>query len=229
MLTQTVELERERLWQLANEYRDQGYNVLIEPQPDDLPEFLRDYRPNMIGYQGNEAVVVEVKSRRSLNAYPAQYLQNLSQLVQQHPGWRFELVIVNPTDAFDVDDALIDARPLQPLEIKTQLPLAQQLADHHPESAMLYAWSLAEAACRLIAEQEGLSLPSYDPWGLIKKLVMEGAIARAEYQLLRDMLSLRNAIAHGFKVSQLTPELIAQLIAVVEQLLQALEVGAVVA
>ena len=67
--------------------------ILIHPNPEDLPDFLRNYRPDMIARRKDEAVVIEVKSRSSLNSSSTQYLPNLAQVIEQHPGWRFELVI----------------------------------------------------------------------------------------------------------------------------------------
>ena len=98
MATPTANTERERLLKLADEYRDKGYAVSFHPIPEDLPDFLRSYRPDMIVRRGEEAVVIEVKSRSSLNSSSTQYLRNLAQAVEQHPGWRFELVVTNPDD-----------------------------------------------------------------------------------------------------------------------------------
>lgn len=46
MVTQTTNLERERLLQLAEEYRDKGYEISFHPNSEDLPDFLRNYRPD---------------------------------------------------------------------------------------------------------------------------------------------------------------------------------------
>ncbi|MGB3517293.1 MAG: hypothetical protein WBA43_12620 [Elainellaceae cyanobacterium] len=223
MATPTANLERERLLQLAEEYRDKGYEISFHPNPEDLPDFLRNYRPDMIVRRGDEAVIIEVKSRRSLNSSSRQYLQNLAQSVEQHPGWRFELVMTNPEDVVYSSRA---ESSLQQSEIETRLQVARQLATQHPESAILYSWSLVEATLRLVAEHEGMSLQRLDSLYLVKQLVTEGVISRPEYQLLMDALSLRNAIAHGFKATQITQESVYQLIDVAEQLLKTLHIGA---
>lgn len=223
MAIPTANLERERLLQLAEEYRDKGYEISFHPNPEDLPDFLRNYRPDMIVRRGDEAVIIEVKSRRSLNSSSRQYLQNLAQSVEQHPGWRFELVMTNPEDAVYSPKA---ESSLQQPEIETRLQVARQLATQHPESAILYSWSLVEATLRLVAEHEGMSLQRLDPLYLVKQLVTEGVISRSEYQLLMDALSLRNAIAHGFKATQITQESVYQLIDVAEQLLKTLHISA---
>lgn len=95
----------------------------------------------------------------------------------------------------------------------------------HIESAMLYAWSLVEATLRLLTEHEGLSLQRLDSLYLVKQLVTAGVISRPEYQLLMNALSLRNAIAHGFKTTQLTQESVYELLDTTEQLLKVLQVS----
>lgn len=219
MATPTANLERERLLKLAEEYRDKGYEILIHPKPEDLPDFLRNYRPDMIARREDEAVVIEVKSRSSLNSSSTQYLPNLAQVIEQHPGWRFELVMTNPED---VTYSLKAESSLQENEIKSGLKVARQLLEQHLESAILYSWSLVEATLRLAAEEEGLSLRRFDPLYLVKQLAIEGVISQSEYQLLMDSLSLRNAIAHGFKTIPITQNSADKLINMTEQLLETL-------
>ncbi|MEH2464182.1 hypothetical protein [Nostoc sp.] len=48
METPTANLERERLLKLAEEHREKGYEVFFHPNPEDLPDFLNYYRPDMI-------------------------------------------------------------------------------------------------------------------------------------------------------------------------------------
>jgi uncharacterized protein YutE (UPF0331/DUF86 family) len=218
MATPTVNIERERLIKLAEEYRDKGYEISFQPNPEDLPDFLKNYRPDMIARRGDEAVIIEVKSRSSLNS-SAQYLRNLAQAVEQHPGWRFELVMTNPEDATYSQRA---EDSLQENEIESRLQVTRQLATQHLESAILYSWSLAEATLRLVAENEGLSLQRFDSLYLVKQLAIEGVLSKSEYQFLMNALSLRNSIAHGFKTAQLDQESLYELITITEQLLKAL-------
>lgn len=217
MVTPTAHLERAQLLRLAEEYRNKGYEVSFHPNPENLPDFLRSYRPDMVVKHADETVVIEVKSRHSLNSSSKQYLQNLAQSIEQHPGWRFELVMTNPED---LAYSLKAESPLQKSEVETKLQVARQLATQHPESAILYSWSLAEAVLRIVVERERLNLERLDPLYLMKQLVTEGVISRPDYQLLLDSLSLRNTIAHGFKVTQVTQESVHELIDITEQLLK---------
>ncbi len=219
MATPTQMTERGQLLKRAEEYRTQGYEVSLEPRSEDLPDFLKDYRPDMVVRRGDEAAVIEVRSRSSLKADSSQYLRNLTQAIAQHPGWRLELVMANPEGATDSTHA---AESLPALAIAAQLPGVKQLATQHREAAILQAWSLVEATLRLVAEKEALSVKKFDTAYLIKQLATEGSISRAEYQVLMDLLSLRNAIAHGFKTTALTENVVDELVAIAEQILAAL-------
>lgn len=216
MANPTTNLARERLLKLAEEYREKGYEILFHPNPEDLPDFLKNYQPDMILHRGDESVVVEVKSRSTLNPASTQFLRNLAQDVEMHPGWRFELVMDNSEN--EIYSPKIEGS-LQRHEIESRLQVARQLASQYPESALLYSWSLIEATLRLLAQKEGLSLRRFAILDLIKQLVVEGIISRSQYQLLIDALSSRNAIAHGFKTTHLNPDSASELIELTEQLL----------
>ena len=62
----TFSLERLRAKSLADRYRRKGYEVIEEPAPNQLPDFMAGYRPDMILRKGGESIVLEVKSRESL-------------------------------------------------------------------------------------------------------------------------------------------------------------------
>jgi uncharacterized protein YutE (UPF0331/DUF86 family) len=223
MATSIANLEREKLLKIAEDYRGKGYEVSFMPNPEDLPDFLRSYRPDMVARRGDEAVVVEVKSGSYLSSSSNQYLHHLAQVVEQHLGWRFELVIINSEEAiYRNENSLQAGGSLQKQEIESRLQVARQLAAEYPEAAILYSWSLVEATLRLVVEAEGLSLPRFDPLYLVKKLVTEGVISKAEYQLLMNALSWRNAIAHGFKTKQVTQDSVDELIRLTEHLLKSL-------
>jgi hypothetical protein len=108
---------------------------------------------------------------------------------------------------------------LQVPEIISGLQFARQLLAQHTESALLYAWSLAEATLRLVADREGLPLKRIDELYLVGQLATEGAISSSVYRLLTDALSLRNAIAHGFKTTQSVQSTVQDVIILTEQLL----------
>ena len=226
MSTLTENIERERLLKLAQEYQEKGYEVLPYPSREDLPEFLKKYRycPDMIAYGEKESVVVEIRSRAALKTSLKQ-LQALAKEIEITPGWRFELVMTNPED--ETYSSKVE-RSLKQNEIESQLQAVSQLSSQHLESAFLFCWSLVEATLRLLAEKEFGILQRVDPLYLIKQLATEGVISRTDYKLLMNALSLRNAIAHGFKTTELSSTILSELIKVTEQLLQTLKINPLV-
>ena len=220
MLISAANIEREQLLKIAEEYRHKGYEVTFHPDSEDLPDFLKNYRPALLVRRQDESLVVEVKSRSSVNSSSTQYLSNLAQVIEQHPGWRFELVMINPED---VAYSIKAKASLQKNEIKSGLKAADRLSHKYLEASVLYLWSLTEATLRLVVEQEGLSLPKFNPPYLIKKLATEGIISQSDYQLLMDVLSLRNATAHGFKTTPIEQDYIEKLIKITERLLEEID------
>jgi hypothetical protein len=54
-------LESQVIAKVADEYRRRGYDVAVKPSGADLPDFLGDFKPDLIARNGTESVVVEVK------------------------------------------------------------------------------------------------------------------------------------------------------------------------
>jgi len=69
----------------AEEYRSNGYEVQLEASLDFFPGFQAD----LLVRKGDEAKVIDVKSRPSLAADPR--ISELARLIESKPGWSFEL------------------------------------------------------------------------------------------------------------------------------------------
>ena len=93
MMEQISERERQRTLKLAEEYRGKGYEVIVSPTSEHLPDFLSGYHPDLLVKKGNEALIVEVKTRTSLTKNSQ--VRDLARLLQARPGWKFDLVLVS--------------------------------------------------------------------------------------------------------------------------------------
>ena len=94
MTLHTSTREQQRLREIAREYRQRGYDVIIEPSADQLPGFLAPFRIDMLARSAEETAIVEVRTQESLSDAPE--LDAVAQALQDHPSWRFELVVTNP-------------------------------------------------------------------------------------------------------------------------------------
>lgn len=212
----STESEGDRLYKIAQDYRARGYEVRIQPRDEDLPEFLRGLEPDLIVFGKGETIVVEVKTRRELNSPPLP--QALEAVVQDRPGWRFELVI-DGTDS-ELRDTLTSN------QIRSLLETAKEL--QRPAfsiAALLTLWSATEGALRLLAQREHVELESLAPAYVVNNLYTVGLLGRDQLQILRQAMRLRNQAAHGFQVSINSEELVA-LSAVLQDLLNEVDVKA---
>ena len=215
-MEEIISLEKQRARAVAEDYRSRSFEVIEEPSPDQLPDFLSAYRPDLLIRKGDVAIVVEVKTRASLAADPQ--VRDLAQLLQKHPGWSFELVVVGQQEKLDTPET---ARPFDRVDIQKSMQTAGELLDSgFAEAGFVLAWSGLEATVRLLTEEEGISLDRYTPLYILKQAVTNGVISRDDYNLLMSALKYRNAVVHGFKIPSFDSDIARDLIVTSERLLQ---------
>jgi hypothetical protein len=215
MFATTKTQERERLREISEAYREKGYTVSFEPPIEELPDFIKPFRPDMILHRGDEKIIVEVKSKSSLDPATRQQIKYLLEEVKKHPGWHFELILMPTAEDQFVGDEI---NLLGQAEIKAQLAIARSLIQPSTEAALLYSWALLEAVLRLVAKVENIELDRFDARYLIKKLTSEGVLSREQYHSLMEIAPLRNAISHGFQSSHLTKQTVLDLLELTNQL-----------
>lgn len=208
MNTSIVELEHQRRQHVAQEYRNKGYDVVTEPQMDQLPPFLEGYKVDIFAHNADEKVIIEVKSRPSL--INNQAIVHLARFINQHPGWRFELVVIGLPDDYAITE---EPQYLTRDDIWTRISQAEQIMHiNAPEAALLFTWATIEALFRLLAKYDEIELRRSDPRYLINQLTTYGVLSREEYQFFTTTLDIRNTIAHGLKSDELLAQLVRELI-----------------
>ena len=205
----TASLEKAHAMIIADRYRRRGYEVVESPSPDQMPDFLTGYRPDLILRKGDESIVVEVKSRESLIGYPK--YKDLSALLRNVPGWRLILEVIATGD--DIR-AHRDSRLIAREDVADVIEESERLlAAGSVEAAFLRCWAGADAIMRIVLEEEGEDPPGYATSGAILTQIMwEGLIHRDDYERLRRLLEYRNAYAHGFTTSDFDASLVEELI-----------------
>lgn len=212
----TMAIERDRVGEVADRFKRDGYQVVVEPRGSDLPTFLRGFSPDLIAKKGGEALVIEVKQRAPAEARA--YFDALGTAIARHPGWRLRLVVG------ELDE--IDWRPpsdLPPIEqLKMQLDASAGLHTRAPSAAILLVWSVIEGAARYHIAGEGIAATArISPLALLKRLVSEGEIDDDDYDRLLHGLIVRNSLAHGFLNMTLQPGLFDDLKAIARRLVDA--------
>src|SRR5580704_2317959 len=75
---------------VAEGYRLDGYEVVIEPEPNAIPFDLGGYRPDLIARKGGVTTIVEIKSEAQKVSFDQ--LRSLVEEIRSHEGWRFVLI-----------------------------------------------------------------------------------------------------------------------------------------
>lgn len=194
MSTPDRTLERVTVERVAQEYRDKGYKVVVQPDITERPDFIREYQPDIIARSPRESVVIEVKNWES--AEDRERLQGIAKRVESRPEWR--LIVVSPGQARpgDLGPELNDLQEPQIVHLLDQV--ATLRASGQLSAAVLVAWSALEAAMRRAAVANAIESRRGDTWGVMRELVSNGIIDRERYRDLSEVLRVRSALAHGF-------------------------------
>lgn len=210
--------EQKKLTEIASEYRARGYEVFINPSPEQLPGFLSGFRPDLIARRKNDSVVVEMKV--GMQTAASERFTELAETIRQHPGWRFSLVVVDPRS-----DEM--PSPTQQLIGKEEIALRLDKADAllkegATDAALLLMWTSVEALLRHIAARENLPLERVPSSSLIKEMYSQGILSRSALEAIQRAYSVRNALVHGFVADNLD-ENFAALSAIAQELVGELE------
>lgn len=217
-MSQTIERrERKRILDLRREYEKKGYKVIVEPGTSDLPNFLSEFRPDLIAFGIQENVVVEIRTKSTLVG--SEDLAALANAINAVPGWRLELVVTNPKNGHLIDGTNVN---LNLAEIKERISEVRQLLTiDQKNAALLLICSALEAVLRLIISRENIELERNETAFVVKQLYSLGLLSREDYILLQEAISVRHLIIHGYKSGDVTPDFISGIANRVETYLKA--------
>lgn len=216
-------MEQKKLEQVAEQYRTDGYAVTVSPSPEVLPPFLSGFSVDLLATRGSERVIVEVKRTRiDLSRDPS--VLELGRRVNAESGWRFDLVILEPTTEFD--EALYDATEPTPDQVLSMLDTADELIEKgYLPSACITAWAGLEAAMRKVQPASEAN-ERITPRELLQSLYADGTLTREQYDELRKSSKLRNQVAHGLVPTNIDKASIQTITGIARDLLQILQVAA---
>ncbi len=200
----TNTLHEKKIKSTAQELSENGYKVVVDPSNLDLPFDLGSYRPDLIATKNNEGIVLEVKT--SLNRLSVDRFQDIAERIASHHGWRFLLVTL--------DDAHERVLPSDENELPSWEELDSRLSklntlvqESFLEPALLFFWSILEAALRKRAMIQHIPIERFPAIKLVNHSYSSGEISISEFDLFKSCLELRNKIAHGMLTS-IDPEVV---------------------
>lgn len=207
-------LKRKFTEKRAAEYRSRGYDVL-----QDAPlEFLPGFRADLLVRKDGESKVIAVQTRTSLAV--TSEIDQVAEVLGSRPGWSFDLLLVGEPERLGAPD---NAQPFTKEDIFRRIEEAEgALAAGFAEAAFLLAWSACEAAVRAMVAAEGFDILRVTQAGyVLGQAVFHGAISNDDDKYLSDMLEYRNAIVHGFQVTDFEADRAKDLIVAARKLYKA--------
>jgi len=202
---------------VAEKYKQKGYEVIVEPQSKELPFDLGTYRPDLLVKKSkNEGYIIEVKSTATRT--PVERYREISEMVSQYPGWRF--LLVTGQDTLPSIPEGVEGNLLTWEQILRRKEQAERLISlGEIEGAFSSLWGILEALMRRQAERVSLPIEQFPTSSLIKHLYSQGELSMEQFDKALALQAIRNRFAHGFQAPELGKPL-AQLQEVVNDLLR---------
>ena len=169
-------------------FRDQGFEVFLHPDRLVLPPFLHGVPPDAIALKPDRKVAIEIV----VEGQPGRkdHRQKLQALIAQHGDWELQI--------FHAPRGPLPPAPPIAAEATVREILGRILTlydEAGPVPALLTAWSVFEAAARLVVPNDATwGLP---PTNLVELLAERGDITVDEADVVRPLRRLRDDAAHG--------------------------------
>jgi hypothetical protein len=199
---------------IAEKYRQEGYRVFVEPEPEDIPFDLGTYRPHLIAKRNEaEGYIIEVKG--SGRQTPIERLREIAERVSQHTGWR--LLLITEEDALLKDNAQVNLLSWEQI-FSRRSQSERPISLGEDEGAFLLLWVIIEAVLRRRAEEVSIPIERSPTVSPIKHMYSQGELSIQEYDRAMLLKSLRNRFIHGFQTPEIN-ESVSELLALVNELI----------
>lgn len=202
------EAEHTALERIAPLLRAEGYEVIAEPGPADLPAFLADRRPDAIAVGKRPSLLVEVF--RKDGKKEAAKISELRSLVEKRDDWALRVFYYSSLEPL--------LSPVPNAAAAAAIQAARNVSATEPRAAILFAWSILEAAAR--KKIETADPRPLNPNALVNLLASEGYIDQEEASELFRISELRSRMAHGQIDCTAPAEDVSRLLSIAERIVQ---------
>lgn len=192
--------DMQALRSVADHYEKAGYEVLIEPAPEQLPFDLNGYQPSLVASKAGNGFIIEVK--QSSKRLPIDRFQTIAALVAEKPGWRFLFVTPEENPETPLPGVALDHPTWK--EVHNRIDRAKHLAGFgEDEAAFLILWIAFEKALRLKAKDATIPVDLLTPSVMIRHLYSFGELTFSQYETALTCLDAHRWVIHGNHVPKL--------------------------
>lgn len=175
------ELEARIVDEVRRRYQERGYVVEAGPVFED------GSRSDLLAERPDETVLLEVRyvGRR----YDDESLESLAEHAARR-GWRFTIVLVR-------EEGMADEVEIPNREQVLRLVEDASAVDTSSWIASIAATAAFEAAARYVLSRTASAMPRPSALAYVQALASRGLLSPEEEQVLRRLVEVRNAAAHG--------------------------------
>ena len=185
---------------LVERYAADGYRVVKEPGPDDVPFDLGGYRPDLVAEKDAKGLIIEVKTK--LPGVSFEQLRSIASEVRRHPGWRFLLVTSEDVEDGQLPGPTDEKQPVSDVE----QALADAATASHTSATLAFMrlWVAFERMMRFQARHITLPVDRISaPKIILGQLYSLGELSPTQFDKASSLLLIRNRVFHGLDVSDL--------------------------
>ena len=198
MIDNTKSLHDEKVESLIKKYRDEGFTVTKEPQPNEIPFDLDNYQPDILATKNEHesgliGLIIEVKT--SISPVSVERLQSVAEKISRHPGWRFLLVTLEDIEAESLPGTSEELPSWEEL-INYFSQVSKLIENNNIEPAFLFLWSVFEGALRKRAVDVSISVERLPVIRLLRSMYSLGELSK--FDSIQACLEQRNRLAHGY-------------------------------
>jgi len=217
----TTNREIEKAKEIAKEYLDKGFKVILEPKFSELPDDIKqlNFQPDLIVMSEGVNLIIEVKTSKSIKDSK---LLNIAEEIKTIDGWDFELIYTNPKYKSEHSVHMGDSSYL---DAKNNLKRAESFLDtdaslNFSDAGLMLIWGAIEGILRANYDSYKKSDRIVAPKALIRDAVMLGILGREEQYILESAVSKRNNAVHGFSGVTMSKDELKALISIGYELLE---------
>ncbi len=196
-LKQVANDYEQRLTQVTERYRSQGYDVVVRPGPDDLPSFARDFKVEVIARRDGGGVLTSAKKTQS-DLESDRDLARYAEIIDKEPGWRFDLFVLGPkSQAWPEKQKATE--PSEEDILRAVEDVERMLQAGFVPQSLIAAWAVLESAMRKTLQANGEKAGwGSSPRTMLNELYSDGILQSKDFRDLEGLFQARSAIVHGF-------------------------------
>jgi len=217
--------ELEKAKEVAKEYIKKGFDVIMNPSFEQLPEELKNlnFTPDIIAMSKDINLIIEIKTANSVKN--DNKLLMIADKIKNLNNWEFEFIYTNPKKNYNNYDYINSKNIITYNEAKNSIERVKQFIKIENNSefldmGLILSWISIIKILKIHFQEYKKNNLQISDKTLIRDSVILGIINREEQKYLEKLLSKRNSIIHSYNNETVTIKDLKSIITFSENLLK---------